>query len=95
MDLVYNFDNQEVEILVLQYDHDSGLEFFGVRGLQMLASRMDTCFTLSRSHLCLAQRCLAYLLTEEGIPTAIKEGRARHARNLKRFIREREIQSDD
>lgn len=88
--LVYcDFDSvpKKTEIQVLQHDHESVLEFFTTHGLQMLASRTGTGFTLSRSHLCLTQRCLAYLLTQEGMSTAVKEGRNQYAKRAKFIAR--------
>lgn len=88
--LVYrDFDPipKKAELQVLQHDHESVLEFFVTRGLQMLASRTGTGFTLSRSHFRLTQRCLAYLLTREGMLTAIKEGRSRCVKRAKDVAR--------
>ncbi|KAI7001261.1 hypothetical protein KC329_g39 [Hortaea werneckii] len=53
----------------------------------MLASQMGTGFTLPRSHLRLTQRCLAYMLTLEGMSTAIKEGRSRCSERTKSIAR--------
>ncbi|GAB1732647.1 hypothetical protein NU195Hw_g8627t1 [Hortaea werneckii] len=85
---------KKAELQVLQHDHESVLEFFVTRGLQMLASRMGTEFTLSRSHLRFTQRCLAYLLTKEGMSTAIKEGRSQYVKEKKIIARAMEQKSD-
>lgn len=83
----FDFIPKNAELKVIQHDHESVLEFFVTRGLQMLASQMGTGFTLPRSHLRLTQRCLAYMLTLEGMSTAIKEGRSRCSERTKSIAR--------
>ncbi|KAI6827445.1 hypothetical protein KC332_g597 [Hortaea werneckii] len=83
----FDVDEEGTYFQALLYDHESVLEFFVTRGLQMLARRTGADFALSRSHLRLRQRCLAYLVTQEGMSTAIEQGRSRYANRAKTIAR--------